>query len=50
MRNKWFELSVNIDGYWENFEDDNLLRLVYRVVKAKSNKKRIGQFTINFPG
>lgn len=49
MRCKWFELSVKIDGRWEQFEDDNILKLVYRVARAKSNKKRIGRFTVNFP-
>lgn len=49
MRCKWFELSVKIDGRWKHFEDDNIIKLVYRVARAKSNKKRIGRFTINFP-
>ena len=49
MRSKWFELSVNIDGYWEHHEDDNVFRLAYRIMKAEGNKKRIGHITINFP-
>ena len=49
MRCKWFELSVKIDGHWKQFEDDNIIKLAYRVARAKSNKKRIGRFTINFP-
>lgn len=49
MRCKWFELSVKIDGRWEHFEDDNIFKIAYQVIKTKSKKKRIGYITINFP-
>ena len=49
MRCKWFEMSVWVDGGWEHFEDDNLVRLLLRVKRVKSKGKRIGRLTINFP-
>lgn len=49
MRCKWFEISVSIDGRWESFENDNIFKLAYQIMKAKSKKKRIGYITINFP-
>lgn len=49
MRYKWFEISVKIDGHWENHEDDNIFKLAYRLIKAKGEEKRVGSITINFP-
>lgn len=49
MRCKWFELSVRINGNWEYFESDNLIKMLYNINKNYKGDKVYGRLTINFP-
>lgn len=49
MRNKWFEFKLWNGEGCTYVEDDNVLRAIKNVIKARKEKYRVVGITINFP-